>query len=119
MENQVTMSLKEYTEIILEKQKLELQLKALSKKAEHKIEEEVKDSLINNLNKEDTVKWLNEEPKKLLNQFGPYSWTYTSIANDILIFNEQEVKDMTVTVITRMLNSHLNDILEREEQSNG
>lgn len=44
MENQVT-------KIILEKQKLELQLKALSKKAERKIEEEVKDSLINNLNK--------------------------------------------------------------------
>ena len=112
------MSLEEYTKIILEKQKLELQLKALSKKAERKIEE-VKDSLINNLNKEDTIKWLNEETKKLLSQFGPYSWTYTSIANDILIINEQEVKDMTVTVITRMLNSHLNDILEREEQSNG
>lgn len=119
MENQVTMSLEEYTKIILEKQKLELQLKALSKKAERKIEEEVKDSLINNLNKEDTIKWLNEEPKKIVSQFCPYSWTFTSIANDVLIFNEQELKDMAVTVISKMLNSHLNDILEREEQSNG
>ena len=118
-QNQVTMSLEEYTNIILEKQKLELKLKALQIKAERKIEEEVKDGLINNLSKEDTIKWLNENPKKLLSQFGPYSWAFTSIANDILIFSEQELKDAAVAVILKMLNSHLNDILATEEQSNG
>jgi hypothetical protein len=34
MENQVTMSLEEYTNIILEKQKLEIQLKTLQRKGE-------------------------------------------------------------------------------------
>lgn len=116
MENQVTMSLEEYTEIILEKQRLELKLKALIKEAERKIEEVVMDSLINDLDKEDTEKWLKEDPKKLLAQFGPSTWRLTSIASDTLVFNETEIRDMTVTIILEMLNSHLNDILEREGQ---
>lgn len=118
MENQVTMSLEEYTKLVLEKQKLEIQLNSLKRRAESKIEEEIKDSLINNLSKEETVQWLSSDPKSLLSKFGPYSWTYTSIANDVLILKEEEVKDMAVTLITKMLNSHLNDILEKENQSN-
>lgn len=116
MENTVSMSLEEYTKIILEKQKLELQLRALEQKAERRIEEEINDSLIYNLNKEDTISWIKEEDhNKLLNQFGPYSWTYSSIASDVLVFSEQEIKNMTITVIMKLLNSHLNDLLESEK----
>lgn len=113
--NIVTISLKDYTELVLEKQRLEIAIESCKRKAAQKVDEEIKDGLINMLSKEETLNLLNSSNQMLLARFGPASWTYSSISREVLILNEQEVKDLALELIIRKLNDHLKDLIESEK----
>lgn len=116
MENQVTLSLEEYKELLIENVTLKAKMEALKVKAYKKLEDEIEENLIRNLSKEETINWLNQSKDKVLSKFGPYNWAYTSIAADLCVIDEKELKEMAAVLITRMLDSHLRDFSEQENK---
>ena len=118
MESEVRMTLEEYTALIKENILLKNKLDGLKRQARQNVDEKIKDSLINNLDKESTIKWLAEnDQKKLLKEFtADYSWYWEEIARASYVLTAEDVKHLVVEEIHSMLNSHLQDIQYKEQE---
>lgn len=121
MENQVIMSLDDYTKLITENALLKNKMQGLKSRAEQEIQNDIKDSLISNMPKEKVILYLEEENhNKVLDALYSYnsSWHWESIASKYLIITSEEAKEMAYAAITKCLNYRLADINE-EETKNG
>ena len=121
MENQVIMSLEDYTKLITENALLKTKMQGLKHKAESQLEDDVKTGYINQLTKERVVSYLEEKNKeKVINDLASYnsSWHWESIAKQFIVISPEEAKEMTYGVIIRCLNCRLEDI-NSEEAKNG
>lgn len=121
MENVVTMSLEEYTKLIIENNNLKLVISNYKREALRKVDEEIRESKINSIQtSEEVKKYLNLSDERLLNEFtSVYSWTWKSIADNCYnVFTAQEIKDMATAEIKRMLDERLKDLLDKEEEKN-
>ena len=116
MENTVTMSLEEYTKLVVENTMLKNKIEGLKLQAEKNVVERIREHLIDNLNKEETLKFLDASDKVLLNKFSEdYSWTWDSIARQSLVMSPEEVRNCAVFQIKKMLNAHLGYLTEKED----
>lgn len=116
MENTVTLSLKDYTDLILENNNLKNLVKKYQRKVEEDVEDKIYESRIAALNSIDEVnKLLDVDADSLLSKFtNNYSWTWDNISNDNYgIVDETTVKEMAVSKIKMLLNYRLQDLMTR------
>lgn len=121
MENVVTMSLEEYTKIVVENTNLKVQLSNLKKKSIDKAFEEIKDSTIDRLSTIDVCqKALNLSLENILSNYASsYSWTWRGIANDSYgLFSEQEIKELVASEIRKRINEKCKELIEIEKDKN-
>ena len=121
MDNMVTMSLEEYTNLVIENTNLKLKLDGLKKKSIDKSFDEIKDSTIDRIPTiEDCQKALNLNLEKLLDIYASsYSWTWRSIANDSYgLFNEQEIKELVGGEIKKRIDEKCKNLIDIEKDNN-
>lgn len=119
MENQVIMSLEDYTKLITENALLKSKMQNLKQRAEIQIQDDIKTNFINSLPKDKVVSYLEEKNHdKVLNDLSSYnsSWHWESLANQHLIVTAQEAKEMAYSLIARCLETRLFDINSEEEK---
>ena len=116
-ENIVTMSLEDYTKLVIENNDLKRLIEGIREKAQSEIEEKIMNSRISNLNTKEEVKnWFDKEGYILLDKFtNGYSYTWERISKDTYgIVKIEEVKTMAVSIVKDCLNERLNEIIEDE-----
>lgn len=119
MDNVVTMSLEEYTKLVVENTNLKMQLAGLKKKSIDKAFEEIKDSAIDRIPTIDVCqKALSAGVDTLLGNYASsYSWTWRSIANDSYgLFNEQEIKELVAGEIKKRIDCKCKELIEKEKE---
>lgn len=122
MDNVVTMSLDEYTKLVVENTNLKFKLDSLKKKTVDKAFEEIKDSTIDRIaTSEDAQKALALPLDRLLaNYASSYSWTWRGIANDSYgLFCEQEVKELVAGEIRKRIDDKCKDLIGEEKEKEG
>ena len=119
MDGQLTLSLKEYTDLVIENNNLKRIITKYNRKIERDIEEKIYDSKINALDINELKTCLSKSDKELLSNFtANYSWAWRSIADDnYSIKTEDEIKEMAASLIKKMMNDRLNDLLEKDEEN--
>lgn len=120
MEGQVTLSLKEYTDLVIENNNLKRLVSQYQRRIENDVDEEIYSSRINALSSIEEVKqWLDADDKKLLEKFtSGYSWSWRNISDKNFNVNtEQEVREIAVKIIKKQLDYQLQDLLEREKEN--
>ena len=119
MENQVILSLEDYTKLITENALLKNKMEGLKHRAKTQIEDDIKANLINNMPKEKVISYLEEEnKKKVLNDLYSYnsSWHWESLASQHIVITPQEAQEMAYGIIVKCLESRLSDINSKEEK---
>lgn len=122
MENQVIMSLEDYTKLITENALLKTKMQGLKHRAETQIEDDIKTNLINNMPKEKVVSYLEEKNKnKVVDDLASYnsSWHWESVARQNVVITPEEAKEMAYGIIIKCLECRLADINSKEETENG
>lgn len=117
MEGQVTISLKEYTDLIIENNSLKILLSQYQRKIESDTDNKIYSSKINAMQSiEEVNKLLDSSDEKLLEKFTDnYSWTWENISEEnYSIATTKEVKELAVSLIKKRLNCRLNDLLDIE-----
>lgn len=115
MDNTVTMSLEDYTNLIKENILLKAKIDGLKRNATNALEDQILDSRINTLNKEEALRWLDANNKELIEKFSSASsWRFESIARECLVLDKEEVKTLCCELIKRMINSRLQDLIAAE-----
>ena len=119
MEGQVTLSLKECTDLVIENNNLKRLVSQYQRRIENDVNEEIYSSKINALSSiEEVKKWLDANNEKLLEKFtSNYSWNWRNISDKNFNVNtEQEVKEIAVKNIKKQLDYQLQDLLEKESE---
>lgn len=119
MDSVVTMSLEEYTKLVVENTNLKMQLASLKKKSIDKAFEEIKDSAIDSIPTIDACqKALLASIETLLSNYASsYSWTWRSIAEDSYgLFSEQELKQLVAGEIKKRIDYKCKELIEKEEE---
>lgn len=119
MDSVVTMSLEEYTKIVVENTNLKMQLAGLKKKSVDKAFEEIKDSAIDRIPTiDDCQKMLSAGMDTLLGNYASsYSWTWRSIAEDSYgLFSEQEIKELVAGEIKKRIDYKCKELIEKEKE---
>lgn len=120
MEGQVTLSLKEYTDLIIENNNLKTLVSQYQRKVESDIKEEIYDVRITAIQSvEEVNKLLDSSDEELLSKFtNNYSWTWKDISEEnYSIKTIKEVKEIAVSLIKKQLNCRLNDLLEKDKEN--
>lgn len=120
-ENIVTMSLEDYTNLVVENHDLKKLVSGVRKKVESEIEEKIMAGRIDNLAiKEEIEKLLDETDWNLLTRFTTAScYTWERISRDNYdIVSVQEVEKIGVSKIKYCLNERLKEIVEDEKDKN-
>ena len=120
MEGQVTLSLKEYTDLVIENNNLKRLVSQYQRRIENEVEEQIYSSRINALSSIEEVKqWLDADDKKLLEKFtSNYSWNWQTISDrNFNVNTAQEVKEIAVVIIKKQLDCQLQDLLEKEKEN--
>lgn len=117
-ENVVTMSLDDYTKLIIENHNLKQTLLGIKKKVKRDVEETIYYVKISSINsKDEVIKLLDADENTLLSKFTEnYDWTWRNISernNDIV--DAQEVKEMAIAEIKHLLHERLGDLSEFNE----
>lgn len=118
MENQVIMSLEDYTNLITENVLLRAKMASMKQRAETRLEGEVKASYINGLGKDKVISYIEEKNKNaVLNALFDYnsSWFWESISKEVCVVTAEEAKDMAYAIVMKCLNDRLADINSAEE----
>ena len=121
MDNVVTMSLEEYTKLVVENTNLKMQLSNLKKKSIDRAFEEIKDSTIDRLPTiEACQKALSLNLDSILSNYGSsYSWTWRGIANDSYgLFTEQEIKELVAGEIKKRIDEKCKELIDIEKDKN-
>lgn len=121
MDNVVTMSLEEYTKLVVENTNLKMQLSNLKKKSIDRAFDEIKDSTIDRLSTiEDCQKALSLSLDSVLSNYASsYSWTWRGIAGDSYgLFTEQEIKELVAGEIKKRINEKCKELIEEEKEVN-
>lgn len=119
MEGQVTLSLKEYTDLVIENNNLKRLVSQYQRRIENDVEEEIYSSRIQAVSSIEEVKQLlDADDKKLLEKFtSSYSWSWRNISDKNFNVNtEQEVREIAVKIIKKQLDYRLEDLLEKERE---
>lgn len=119
MDSVVTMSLEEYTKIVVENTNLKMQLAGLKKKSIDKAFLEIKDSAIDRIPTIDVCqKVLSAGVDTLLGNYASsYSWTWRSIAEDSYgLFSEQEIKELVAGEIKKRIDYKCKELIEKEKE---
>ena len=119
MDGQVTLPLKEYVDLVIENNNLKQIIARYNRKIESDILEKIYDSKIAALNIDELKTCLCNNDQELLRKFTDnYSWTWKDIAvENYSVKNENEVKEMAVSLIKKMMNARLNELSEEEHQA--
>lgn len=114
MDGQVTLPLKEYVDLVIENNSLKQIIAQYNRKIEKDVQEKIYDSKINALNEDELKTCLCKSDKELLRDFTDnYSWTWKDIAiENYSVKNENEVKEIAVSLIKKMINERLNNLSE-------
>ncbi len=107
MENQVTMSLEDYTKLIEENTKFKLALSGFKRKARKSIENEISHDQIKKLTQAQAQYYISlshsadkDDRQRVLSELThAYSWTWGEIADESYIMSTDEVKEMAVDII--------------------
>lgn len=119
MDSVVTMSLEEYTKLVVENTNLKMQLAGLKKKSIDKAFDEIKDSAIDRIPTIDICqKALSASVDTLLGNYASsYSWTWRNIAEDSYgLFSEQEIKELVAGEIRKRLDYKCKELIEKEKE---
>lgn len=119
MDNVVTMSLEEYTKLVIENTNLKSKLANLKKKSLDKAFEEIKDSTIDKIQtSDDCLDALSYDLDKLLSIYASsYSWTWRLIAEDSYgLFSEQEIKELVAGEIKKRIDYKCKELVEDEKE---
>ena len=119
MDSVVTMSLEEYTKLVVENTTLKNKLQALKSKAIDKAFEEIHDSYIERIpTSEDAIKYMEYSVEALLGKFAStYSWTWRNIASESYgIVTEAEIKELTASEIKQRIDYRCKDLIESEKE---
>lgn len=122
MDNTVTMSLEEYTKLVVENTNLKFKLDSLKKKSVDKAFEEIKDSSIDRIATiDDCQKALKFNLDKILSEYASsYSWTWRGIANDSYgLFTEQEIKELVASEIKKRIDEKCKELIDVEKDEKG
>lgn len=122
MDNVVTMSLDEYTKLVVENTNLKFKLDSLKKKSIDKAFGEIKDSTIDRISTSDECQQaLSLSLDRLLSNYASsYSWTWRGIANDSYgLFCEQEIKELVAGEIRKRINDKCKDLMAEEKEKAG
>lgn len=122
MENIVTMSLEEYTKLVIENTNLKFKLDSLKKKSVDKAFEEIKDSTIDRISSiEECQNALKLSLDSILNNYASsYSWTWRGIANDSYgLFTEQEIKELVACEIKKRIDEKCKELIDVEKDKAG
>lgn len=122
MENMVTMSLEEYTKLVVENTNLKFKLDSLKKKSVDKAFEEIKDSAIDRISSiEDCQNALKLSLDSILNNYASsYSWTWRGIVNDSYgLFTEQEIKELVAGEIKKRIDEKCKELIDIEKDEKG
>lgn len=120
MEGQITLSLKEYTDLVIENNNLKRLVSQYQRRIENDVNEQIYSSRINALSSIEKVKqWLDADDNKLLERFtSNSSWRWKNISEQNYGVNtEQEIKEIAVTNVKKQLDCQLQDLLAKEEQN--
>lgn len=118
MDNVVTMSLEEYTKLVIENTNLKFKLDSLKKKTIDQAFSEITDSVINRIPTiEDAQTALGLSLDRLLSNYASaYSWTWRNIANDSYgLFCEQEIKELVASEIRKRIDDRCKDLMDEEK----
>ena len=122
MDNTVTMSLEEYTKLIVENVNLKMQLNNLKKKSIDKAFEQINDSTIDRISSiEECQNALKLNLDRILKDYSSsYSWTWSGISNDSYgLFTEQEIKELVASEIKKRINEKCNELIDKEKDEKG
>ena len=117
-ENIVTMSLDDYTKLIVENHDLKNLVSGIRRKVENEVEEKIMNGRINALNtREEVLKKMELLDTSLLCEFTTgYSYTWERISRDSYdIVSVEEVKALVASKIKYFLNERLKEIIEEEK----
>ena len=117
MDNVVTMSLEEYTKLVVENTNLKMQLSNLKKKSIDRAFDEIKDSTIDRIQSiEECKKALKLSLNSILSNYSSsYSWTWRSIANDSYgLFTEQEIEELVASEIKKRIDEKCKELIAKE-----
>lgn len=111
MENQVTMSLEDYTKLIEENTKLRLVLSKLKRKAKSSIEENISYDQIKKLTQAQAQYYIsllhsgdiNDVTRARNDLTHAYSWTWKDIAEESYIMSTSEVEELTAEIILTLV----------------
>lgn len=119
MENQVTMSLEDYTKLIEENTKFKLALSGFKRKARNSIEDRINRSQIDKLTQAQAQYYISllhapdkDNIQKVLNDLtNSYSWTWGEIAEESYIMSTAEVKEMAVDIIHTLVKDRFDELV--------
>ena len=118
--NMVTLSLEEYTKLIIENHDLKGVVAGYKRKVEADVDEELHLNYIDSIKtKAECWKWLSSSDEELLKKFSDgYSWRWESISErNYGICSTAQVKNIAVMLIKRRLNERIADVTDEEEGS--
>lgn len=118
--NIVTLSLEEYTKLIIENHDLKGVVAGYKRKVEVDVDEELHLSYIDSIKtKAECWKWLSSSDEELLKKFSDnYSWRWESISErNYGICSTTQVKNTAVRLIKKRLNERMADVAGEEEDS--
>lgn len=118
MENMVTLSLEDYTKLIIELENAKRTLATYKKNILKGVRELINDSKIyDQNNKDELFKDLSLDEEGLLRKYtSNYSWRYSSIAEEnSYIMSVEEVKYSCAEIIRQMINEKIKDIIDSEK----
>lgn len=117
IESMVTMSLKEYTDMIVQLHDLKGIVAGYKRKITEAVRKEVRENQIEAIKTATECEMkLTLSDDKLINEFSSgYSWRWESIAEDNFnILSESQVKDCAVVLIKKALAARLKDLRDEE-----
>lgn len=120
MDNVVTMSLEEYTKLVIENANLKSTLNGLKNKAIHSAYDEIKTDYIEKINSIETAENALQLPlNKLLSEYtSGYSWKWHNIADESYgILNANEIKELVASEIRKLIKEKYSEL--KEDENNG
>lgn len=119
MEGQVTLSLKEYTDLVIENNNLKLLVKQYQRRIKNEVEDEIFESRIAAIKTKDEIQnYFDSKDDVLIGKFtNNYSWKWREISErNYGVTDEKAIKELAVSIIKEKLNYRLSDILEEEKE---
>ena len=116
----VTMTLQEYTDLIIQIHDLKNIVAGYKLRITKAVKEEIREDQINSIETATECELkLSLSDDTLLKEFSSdYSWRWESISQDNFgILSPDQVKNCAVTTIKRILSSRLKDLREKEEKA--